>query len=204
MKQLDKFEFCEQIGMWKFTHLFDIILLEKFEFVGEQMRKQIANIITSSRILCSICFLLCPVFSVAFYIMYLFCGITDMVDGTIARKTKSVSETGARLDTVADIVFVAVCFVKILPLIQFPTWLWIWIIVIATIKIGNVVWGLICNKKLVSMHTILNKATGFLLFLFPLTLSFIEPMYSSVIVCSLATVSAINEVYYTRMGREIF
>ena len=95
-------------------------------------------------------------------------------------------------------------FVKILPLIQFPTWLWIWIIVIATIKIGNVVWGLICNKKLVSMHTILNKATGFLLFLFPLTLSFIEPMYSSVIVCSLATVSAINEVYYTRMGREIF
>ena len=168
------------------------------------MRKQIANIITSSRILCSICLLLCPVFSVAFYIMYLFCGITDMVDGAIARKTKSVSETGARLDTVADIVFVAVCFVKILPLIQFPTWLWIWIVVIATIKIGNVVWELSCNKKLVSMHTLLNKATGFLLFLFPLTLSFIEPMYSSVIVCSLATVSAINEVYYTRMGREIF
>ena len=168
------------------------------------MRKQIANIITSSRILCSICLLLSPVFSVAFYSMYLFCGSTDMVDGTIARKTKSISETGARLDSVADIVFVAVCFVKIRSLIQFPTWLWIWIGIIATIKIGNVVWGLICNKKLVSMHTILNKATGFLLFLFPLTLSFIETMYSSVIVCSLATVSAINEVYYTRIGREIF
>ena len=82
------------------------------------MRKQIANIITSSRILCSICLLLCPVFSVTFYIMYLFCGITDMVDGTIARKTKSASESGARLDSVADIVFVAVCFAKILPLIQ--------------------------------------------------------------------------------------
>ena len=127
-----------------------------------------------------------------------------MADGAIARRTKSDSELGAILDTVADSVFVAVCFVKILPLIQFPTWLWIWIVVIATIKIGNVVWGLICNKKLVSMHTILNKATGFLLFLFPLTLSFIEPMYSSMIVCSLATVSAINEVYYTRMDREIF
>jgi len=177
---------------------------DKFEFIGEQMRKQIANIITSIRILCSICLLLCPVFSVVFYIVYLFCGITDMVDGRIARKTKSVSETGARLDTVADIVFVAVCFVKILPLIQLPTWLWIWIVVIAAIKIVNVVWGLICNKKLLSIHTILNKATGFLLFLFPLTLSFIEPMYSSVTVCSLATVSAINEVYYTRRGKEIF
>ena len=127
-----------------------------------------------------------------------------MIDGTIARKTKSVSELGARLDSVADSAFVAVCFVKILPLMEFPTWLWNWIVIIAIIKIGNVVWGLISNKKLVSMHTILNKVTGFILFLLPLTFSFIEPIYSSVIVCSLATVSAINEVYYTRMGREIF
>ena len=127
-----------------------------------------------------------------------------MIDGTIARKTKSVSESGARLDTVADSAFVAVSFVKILPLMEFPTWLWNWIVIIAIIKIGNVVWGLISNKKLVSMHTILNKVTGFILFLLPLTFSFIEPIYSSVIVCSLATVSAINEVYYTRMDREIF
>ena len=49
-----------------------------------------------------------------------------MIDGTIARKTKSVSELGARLDTVADSTFVAVCFVKILPLMEFPTWLWNW------------------------------------------------------------------------------
>ena len=168
------------------------------------MRKQIANIITISRILGSIYLLYSPVFSFSFYIMYLFCGITDMIDGTIARKTKSVSELGARLDSVADSAFVAVSFVKILPLMEFPTWLWNWIVMIAIIKIGNVVWGLISNKKLVSMHTILNKATGLLLFLFPFTLRFIEPMYSSVIVCSLATVSAINEVYYTRMDKEIF
>mgnify|MGYP003447682960 CR=1 FL=1 len=163
-----------------------------------------ANIITNSRILSSICLLLCPVFSTVFYIVYLFCGITDMADGTIARKTKSVSELGARLDTVADSVFVAVCFVKILPLMQFPIWLWIWIVVIAIIKIGNAVWGLICNKKPVAVHTILNKVTGFLLFLFPLTLKFIEPIYSSVVVCFMATVSAINEVYHTRMGKEVF
>lgn len=89
-----------------------------------------ANIITNSRILSSICLLLCPVFSIVFYIVYLFCGITDMADGTIARKTKPVRELGARLDTVADSVFVAVCFVKILPLMQFPIWLWIWIVIV--------------------------------------------------------------------------
>ena len=168
------------------------------------MRKQIANIITSSRILCGICLWFCPVFSVSFYIIYLFCGITDMLDGIIARKTKAVSELGARLDSVADIVFVAVCLAKILPLIHLPVWLWIWITIITTIKIGNVLWVFMRSKRLISIHTVWNKATGFLLFLFPLTLSFIEPMYSSVIVCFFATVSAINEVHYTRMGREIY
>lgn len=168
------------------------------------MRKQIANIITISRILSCIYLLLCPVFSISFYIMYLFCGITDMADGIIARKTKSISELGARLDTVADSVFVAVCFVKILPLMQFPAWLWTWIVIIAIIKIGNVILGLISNKKLVSIHTILNKVTGFLLFLLPLTLSFIEPIYSSVVVCLMATLSAINELYLIRIGKEVF
>lgn len=168
------------------------------------MRKQIANIITSSRILSSISLLLCPVFSTGFYIMYLFCGITDMVDGTIARKTKSASEVGARLDTIADLVFAAVCFIKILPLMQFPAWLWIWIVVIAATKIGNIIWGLISIQKPISTHTVLNKVTGFLLFLLPLTLRFIEPIFSSAAVCIIATLSAINEVYYTRISKEVF
>ena len=168
------------------------------------MKKQIAIIITVSRILGSVCLLFCPAFSVAFYIVYLFCGITDMVDGTIARKTNSVSETGARLDTVADIVFVAVCFAKILPMMQFPAWLWLWIVAIAVIKTTNIVWGLIHNKKLVSVHTFLNKTTGFLLFIFPLTMGVVEPICSAVILCSLATASAISELHYTRKGKEIF
>ena len=166
------------------------------------MRKQLANIITISRILCSIGLLCCQVFSFGFYTVYLFCGFTDTIDGTIARKTKTISEFGARLDTAADIVFVAVCLVKILPLIHLPVWLWIWIAIITTIKIGNILWEFIRSKRLISIHSILNKATGILLFLFPFTLGFVESMYSSVMVCSLATVSAINEVYYIRMGEE--
>ena len=125
-----------------------------------------------------------------------------MADGTIARRTKSQSELGARLDTVADSVFVAVCFVKILLTMQFPVWLWIWIVIIAIIKIGNFIWVLICNKKRIFLHTILNKATGFILFLFPLTLSFIEPVYSSAAVCLIATLSAIDEVRHIRIGKE--
>lgn len=167
------------------------------------MRKQLANIITISRVFCSICLLCCPVISFGFYTLYLFCGFTDTIDGTIARKTKTISEFGARLDTAADIVFVAVCLVKILPLISLPVWIWVWIVIITAIKIGNILWGFICSKRLISIHTDLNKATGFLLFLFPFTLGFIEPIYSSVIACSLATASAINELYYTRKKRDL-
>jgi len=166
------------------------------------VRKQLANIITISRILCSIGLLCCSVFSFVFYALYLFCGFTDAIDGTIARKTKTVSEFGAKLDTAADFVFVTVCLVKIMPLIPLSVGLWVWIAIIVTIKIGNIILGFIRSKRLIAIHTILNKSTGFLLFLFPFTLCFIEPVYSSVVVCSLATVSAINEVYYVRLGRE--
>ena len=52
----------------------------------DQMKKQIANIITFCRIPGSIGLLFCPVFSDCFYGLYIFCGLTDMVDGTIANK----------------------------------------------------------------------------------------------------------------------
>ena len=69
------------------------------------MKKRLANIITGSRILCSIWMLFPPVFSRQFYILYLLCGFTDMIDGTVARKTNSVTAFGSRLDSVADFVF---------------------------------------------------------------------------------------------------
>ena len=95
------------------------------------MKKQIANIITSCRILGSIGLCFCPVFSACFCGLYLFCGLTDMVDGTIARKTDAVSECGARLDTVADFLFVIASFGKILPVIRIPVWICVWAAVIA-------------------------------------------------------------------------
>ena len=160
------------------------------------MKKQIANIITSCRILFSICLLFCPVFSACFYGIYLFCGFTDMVDGTIARKTNSVSEFGARLDTTSDFLFFAVTLIKLLPVIHIPKWIWVWIVVIAIIKITNIVLGFVCRKKLVALHTVLNKTTGLLLFLLPPALQFIEPRCSFAVVCIIATIAAIQEFCY--------
>ena len=157
-----------------------------------------ANIITIVRILCSIAILFCPVFSVTFYSLYITAGLTDMIDGWVARKTNTVSEFGAKLDTVADFVFVVVCLVKLLPIMDFPSWLYIWIGVIALIKIINIVSGYVIQKQFVTIHSLMNKVTGLLLFILPLTLSFINLRYSAVMVCLVATFAAVQEGHLIR------
>ncbi len=160
------------------------------------MTKYIANIITGCRILGSISLLFFPAFSLGFYITYLLCGFSDMIDGTIARKTNSTGKFGSQLDTIADLIFVAISLLKLLPTIHLSLWLWIWGGIIAVIKVSNIIWGYFSKKQFTSLHTIMNKITGLLLFLLPLTLSFIEIKYSFIVVCSIATFAAIQEGIY--------
>ena len=164
------------------------------------MKKQIANLITSCRILGSIGLLFCPVFSACFYGLYIFCGLTDMVDGTIARKTGAVSEFGSRLDTVADFFFVISSFVKLAPVIRIPVWIWGWAAVIAVVKLINLVRGFTQTKQMPALHTIANKTTGLCLFLLPLTMPFVDLQYTAPMVCVLATIAAIQEGYYIVTG----
>ena len=166
------------------------------------MVKNIANIITGGRILGSILLLFFPVLSWVFLITYLLCGFSDMIDGTIARKTNSNSNVGAKIDTVADLTFITAALIKMLPVIHCPGWLWIWGGVVAFIKIANVVWGYFSKKQFIALHTKMNKLTGLFMFLLPLTLSFIELKYSAAIVCAIATIAAIQETAYIATNYE--
>ena len=160
------------------------------------MKKHIANILTGCRILGSMLLLFVPVFSGAFDCVYLLCGFTDMIDGTVARKTNSASRFGEKLDTAADIVFVAAALIRFLPHLPIPQWLWIWGGGITVIKIGNILLGYVFRKQFTALHTILNKVTGLLLVLLPLTAAFVEFRYSAIAVCAVATVAAIQEGIY--------
>ena len=160
------------------------------------MTRHIANVLTVCRIAGSVLLIFLPVFSSAFYITYLLCGLSDMIDGAVARKTNSVSDLGAKMDTAADLVFVAVSFIKLLPTISMPWWLWIWGGTIAIIKIINIIWGYISKKQFIALHTMMNKITGLLLFLFPWMISFAGWEYFAIVVCSVATFSAIQEGFY--------
>ena len=161
-----------------------------------------ANTITFFRIAASIVLLFCPVFSPAFYVFYIAAGLSDMLDGFVARKTDSVSKLGARLDTMADFVFVVVCLIKLLPVLHIPAWLYAWIGIIALIKVVNIISGLAVQKKLVAVHSGMNKATGVLLFLLPLTIPAVSLRDSAIVICAAATFAAIQEGHFIRTERE--
>ena len=160
-----------------------------------------ANIITCIRIVLSAALLFCPALSPVFCVLYLAAGFSDMIDGAVARKTGAVSEFGARLDTIADIVFTAVCLIKLLPVLDVPAWLYTWIAVIAIIKLINIAMGYIRQKAFVAVHSVINKVTGGLLFLFPLTLAWIDLKFSAAVVCAVATIAAVYEGYLIKSGR---
>lgn len=179
------------------------IRLHKETLEGEPMTKHIANILTVFRIFGSLLLLLFPVFTPAFYAAYLLCGFSDMIDGTIARKTNSVSEFGSKLDTAADLAFVIAASMKLLPTIRLSLGIWIWSGSIALIKISSIVWGSVSGKQFIALHTILNKAAGLLLFLLPFTVSFVEVNYSAIVACSVATLAALQEWLYIIKGMDI-
>lgn len=158
----------------------------------------LANVITGIRILCSIALLTVPPFSISFYVLYMTSGLSDMIDGTVARKTGKVSEFGSKFDSIADIIFVTVCLIKLIPVLDIEIWLYIWIAIIAVIKGINILYGLKKQKRVVFVHSILNKLTGILSFLLPLTLPFLELRYTATVVCTIATIAAIQERHFIR------
>ena len=159
-----------------------------------------ANAITIFRMAASIVLLFCPVFSPAFYACYIMAGLSDMLDGFVARKTNTASRFGAKLDTIADYMFVAICLIKLLPVLSIPAWLYVWIGIIAFIKAVNIVSGFAVQKTFISVHSAMNKVTGVLLFLLPLTIPVLPLKYSAIVVCSVATFAAIQEGHLIRTG----
>ena len=153
-----------------------------------------ANIVTVSRIIFSLLLFVFKSDSYSFAVLYLLCGITDMLDGFIARKLHSESEKGARLDSVADLIFAVVYAVSILPLLSVPFWVWIWTAIIAVIKIAGIIIAGRKAKKLLIEHSFGNKLTGLLLFLLPLSVYVADVKYTAAVVCAVATVIAIGEI----------
>ena len=161
----------------------------------------VANSITVGRLLLSLFLLGVPACTPVFYVLYGLCGLTDMIDGPVARRLGTVSRRGARLDSIADLVFCGVCFYKLFPILCFPLWLWIWIALIFVGRVGNAVWGYRRTGRLVLLHTPLNRVAGVLLFLFPFALGVTDGTAAAVLLCVAASIATAEEAYRIRTGK---
>ncbi len=158
--------------------------------------KHLPNVISVLRIAGSIGLLFFDVSGWQFWTLYVLCGISDMADGWLARKLQAETKTGAILDSVADMVFVACFAIRLLPVLEIPAWLWIWAGVIVFIKMVNQVSALVVCKRFCFPHTLANKLTGLLLFL--TVPSMFWSMIPISIVAILATFAAVQEGHYIR------
>ena len=165
------------------------------------MKKHLANTCTGCRIFGSFLLLFFPVFSAEFYLTYVLCGVSDMIDGVVARKTNSTSRFGSQLDSIADFILAVVSLWKLLPVLHIPGWMWTWGGAIAAVKIGSIAAGYCLKRQFISMHTVLNKTAGFLLFLWPLTVSLTEWKFMAIVLCFIATLAALQEAAYVITDR---
>ena len=159
-----------------------------------------ANSLTICRIVLCVVLLITDTFSPAFFLAYALAGLTDMLDGYVARKTNSASELGARLDSIADLVLVIVCLEKLLPAIDVPIWLWTWVAAIAIVKVVNMASGLVVERRLVMLHTSANKIAGLVAFLVPFAIPLLGVVSPAIIACVVATFAAIQEGHLIRTG----
>ena len=165
-----------------------------------------ANAITCARIVCAFILIFCPTFSGWFYGIYIVGGITDVLDGFIARHSGTESRLGAWLDTAADFIFTGIVLVKILRTAAFPTWMLVWIVGIAAVKCVNAVSGLARYGRFVAEHTVMNKICGVLLFGIPLWIDRIPWKIAQIpliLICAVTALAAVQEGHYIREGKEI-
>ncbi len=156
----------------------------------------VPNVITCFRIIGSVVLLFLPSFSPIFYVVYSLCGVSDAIDGFIARRFKLTSDLGSRLDSIADLLFYASMLTHVIPFLvpRVPTAVWYAVCALILLRIGMYLLAAVKYRRFSSLHTYANKATGIVLFCVPYLLLFANPTTVSWIACAACALSSVEEL----------
>ena len=154
------------------------------------------NIITSTRIVGSVAMLFCKPLSSVFYVIYTLCGLSDVLDGWVARKFKLTSELGSKLDSVADLMFYSIMAIKVFPLLQKKMAPAAWCIlgIVIVLRIFSYLYVALKQKAFASLHTYLNKITGVAAFFIPYIIVTPYFYFYSILGCSISFVATVEEI----------
>lgn len=162
----------------------------------------LANLISVARIIFILLLFLTEPLSMAFYLIYAISGISDMADGYIARKTNTASRLGEKLDSAADLIMFIVLIIMLYPVINPPVRVLVWIIAIGLTRLLAVAVVFIKYKTFGMLHTYGNKITGFIVILLPFFLKIVPTDILLYIVCTIASISAVEELIIDIMTNE--
>lgn len=159
--------------------------------------KNLPNVLSVSRIMISGLLFFLGGYPVLFTILYFYCGVSDVVDGYIARRWKAESSIGAKLDSLGDFVFymlIATVFFIHTELMKEPIVLWL-VIAVLIIRLSNIVITKLKFSQWGMMHTTGNKLSGlFIYFMLPAYILFPGlPATVGIIVVFIALTTAIEE-----------
>ncbi len=156
-----------------------------------------ANCITSVRILGTVCLIFTAPLSLTFFLIYTLCGISDVLDGWVARKTDSITDLGSKLDSIADLFFYFVMIVKVLPILWklLPAWFWYVLGGVVVLRIASYTTAAIKFHRFASLHTKMNKVCGGSVFLIPYALASSFACAYCFAVLFFALAAAVHELY---------
>lgn len=154
------------------------------------------NCITGVRLVGAVALFFLPPLAMPFYIVYTLCGFSDAIDGMVARATGCSTELGARLDSIADLIFYAAMLLRLLPkLIEvIPGWLWCLAIAVILIRIASYLIAALRYKQFASLHTYMNKVTGATMFAVPYFLPTPYGVAYCIAVGAIATIASVEEL----------
>lgn len=126
---------------------------------------------------------------------YLLCGLSDALDGYIARRFHAESSLGARLDSLGDLVFFGASVYLVWPLLYRTGGALLCVAAIAVVRVGNIALTRHKFHTWSAMHTIGNKIAGGMIFLaLPACVLLGRiPLWIGIPVCAIALLSALEE-----------
>ena len=162
-----------------------------------------ANLISVTRMVLSLALAGVQPLSQGFFVLYLICVVSDLLDGYVARTTHTTSKLGEKLDSAADLTLFAVLLLILYPVLRPPGYILVWLLAIGSIRVISLLVVFIKFKTFAILHTYGNKITGLALAAFPLSLVAGPPEELLVLLCGIASASALEELWIHLSANEL-
>lgn len=172
--------------------------------MNDSYRKHIANIITLIRIPCAVGMLLSKEMNSVFYIFFLIGGLSDAIDGYVARRLGTQSRNGAILDSIADLIFFGSSL-----FILFKTngrnmndAARLMLRAVFIFRIFCYIIGYAKFHMIAALHTYLNKATAVAIFGSIAVIPYTGISIPCIVTCTIALLAVTEEIIITLLSHE--